>query len=73
MKPRYKTGDQVSYGGKVFRIVRTVMERTGIEYDLGDKGTELRVAEKELVLVEKRGARDGQEVKGALPRDCHWG
>ncbi len=68
MKPRYKTGDRVSYKGRVFGVVRTVMNRTGIEYDVGDKGTELRVAEKELVLV-KKGMRDGKEIKGALPRD----
>ena len=56
MKPRYKTGDRVSYKGKVFSVVRAVMNRTGIKYDVGDKKAELRVAEKELTLV-KRGLR----------------
>lgn len=53
MKPKYKTGDRVSCKGKVFRVVRTVMERTGIEYDIGDNGTELRVAEKDLAKEER--------------------
>jgi len=63
VKPRYKTGDRVSYKGKVFRVVRTVMERTGTECDLGDEaGREvgLRIAEDKLQLVEeKKGVSRG--------------
>ena len=61
MKPRYKTGDWVSYRGRVLKVVRAVME-CEVLYDL-ENGA--RVAEKYLVKEE----RDGKEDEGALPGD----
>lgn len=61
MKPKHKTGDRVSYNGRVFRVVRAVMERE-VLYDL-ENG--VRVAEKDLVKEE----RDGQEIPSTLLGD----
>lgn len=64
MKPKYKTGDRVSYKGKVFRVVRTVMERA-VLYDIEKAGREIRVAEKDLAKKE----RNGQEIPSTLLGD----